>query len=93
MTTKASILYAQPRRNKAIELRSRLLHVQLEVKDLRARIDAIGEESQALGLGQPGQRDPDELGCYASNSLEGTLALLRELAEVLAAPARRRRGR
>ncbi len=39
--------------------------------DLRERIDLLGDSI--------GDDRGDQLGCYASNSIEGTLALLREL--------------
>lgn len=45
---------------------------------LRERIDNLGESAEDIC--RPGRsRGPDEIACFASNGIEGTLALLREL--------------
>ncbi len=48
---------------------------------LRVDIDGLGAEGEALVLdnADPVWRAPDQIGCYASNSIEGTLSLLEEL--------------
>lgn len=63
-----------------------------DLVSLRGRIDALGEDLQDISPFKRSRRkgrDPDEIACYASNSLEGTLALLREL---LAASKPARKG-
>ncbi len=48
---------------------------------LRKDIDNLGAEGELLVFdnADPVWRDPDVIGCYASNSIEGTLSLLEEL--------------
>lgn len=42
-------------------------------------IDDLGEDIAALKGRLRPSRDPDQVACYASNGLEGPLALLKEL--------------
>jgi len=66
-----------------------LAHVTEDIQELTDRIDDLGN----LGDEITHSTDPDMLACYASNSLQATLALLRELRRVVLEPRKRRRAR
>jgi hypothetical protein len=92
MTTKTKLEAALAERvARRHALADRLRRAMDEIWKLRHEIDDIGEEAKALGPSDPARYGADQLGCYASNSLEGTLALLRELCLVIASTARRPR--
>lgn len=71
-------------------LRARLANVEAVLYGAIDEIDDIGERMQEVVAAQAVARfDPDTLGCYASNSVQGVLALLRELGRLLPEPRRR----
>jgi hypothetical protein len=72
------------------EWNSKYSSVLLDLYEMRNRIDELGEGGNPFA---EGARDPDQLGCYASNSIEGVLALLREMHGVVNRKAKTRKGR
>ena len=82
-----------PARRRILEyLRSRLTTVEVNLRIQADEIDAIGEEMFALRAGLDAPMNPDQIACYASNTLQGTQALLREMGALLG-PAARKKGR
>jgi len=56
-------------------------HVVATLKSLRDHIDDLGQLGDLLydDSRDVDAREPDTIACFASNSIEGTLALLRDL--------------
>ncbi len=62
--------------------------IAIQLNNLRERIDTLGDEATTITKDDRS----DQLACYASNSIEGTLALLRDL-ERHVVPAKARRAK
>ena len=61
-----------------IRWKRKLYSVRARLRALADDIDDLGETGAAIA--QPdAMADPDTIACFASNSLQGTLALLRDL--------------
>lgn len=77
-------------RRRRTEFATELDNIQGQLADLSDRIDDLGN----LGDEIIGSSYPDEYACYASNSLQGTLALLREMGRlVLGSGSAKKKGR
>lgn len=68
-----------------IKLVNEWLKINSDIREIADRIDELG--------GAMGTDLADQIACYAANSLQGTLALLRELAPMLKKPSKRKDGR
>ncbi len=81
------------RRQRQQHLLADLYSIQVELGIVADWIDTLGDQAaQFLGPLTVGKLAVDQVACYASNSLQGTLSLLRELGSAIAAaPARKRR--
>lgn len=66
--------------------------VVAQLRTLRRRIDDLGDDAVTI----VGDDQPDMVACFASNSLEGTQALLRDLERLVMAkkkaPAKKKGG-
>lgn len=79
------------RRQRQQRLLVNLRAVMVGLRVTADTIDRIGEDAAEFSNANTGA-DTDQLACFAANSLQGALSLLRELGAVIAAaPARRRR--
>jgi len=64
------------------EWANELTSVESNLRGLQRRIDELGDAGVEIVVAQgaPSMSDSaDQVACYASNSIQGTLALLREL--------------
>jgi len=82
----------ETRGQKAVRFVNDLKRVEIDLRILADRIDDLGEQGEALGHADASMC-PDQVACYAANSLQGTLALLRDLRRAVKLPARRKGGR
>jgi hypothetical protein len=64
--------------------------IEAETRNLSDRIDDLGSLGELLGHAGLSMC-PDEIACYASNSLQGVLALLRDLRRATKLPVKRGR--
>jgi len=67
--------------------------IETDIRILADRIDDLGQLGEQIGHADPTRMCPDEVGCYASNCLQGVLALLREMRRATKFPAAAKRGR
>ena len=65
--------------------------IHTAIHDLADRIDDLGELGMTIGQRRNAAMNPDQLACYASNTLQGVLALLRDLRRATRLPAGKRR--
>ena len=64
--------------------------VTVSIRILADRIDDLGQLGMTIGQRRGAAMNPDQLACYASNTLQGTLALLRDLRRATRLPAGKR---
>lgn len=80
----------ETRTQKANRFINDLKHVETDLRILADRIDELGEAGEMIGQVEGAPMCPDQIACYASNSLQGTLALLRDLRRAVKLPAGKR---
>jgi|GEM_PF-4507495 len=78
------------RRSQVERFRWELNDVTTSIRILSDRIDDLGELGMTIGQRRNAAMNPDQLACYASNSLQGVLALLRDLRRATRLPTGKR---